>query len=86
VIVIYYFIIFLARALNFAILLRVIVSWLSSDPYNPIVSLIYGITEPILAPIRRVLPSMGGLDLSPLVALILIQVAQRVLLTLFTMI
>jgi YggT family protein len=86
VIVIYYFIIFLARALNFAILLRIIVSWLSSDPYNPIVSLIYGITEPILAPIRQVLPSMGGLDLSPLVALILIQVAQRVLLTLFTMI
>jgi YggT family protein len=86
VIVIYYFIIFLARALNFAILLRIIVSWLSSDPYNPIVSLIYGITEPILAPIRRVLPAMGGLDLSPLVALILIQVAQRVLLTLFTMI
>jgi uncharacterized protein YggT (Ycf19 family) len=86
VIVVYYFIIFLARALNFAILLRIIVSWLSSDPYNPIVSLIYGITEPILAPIRQVLPSMGGLDLSPLVALILIQVAQRVLLTLFTMI
>jgi YggT family protein len=83
VIVIYYFIIFMARALNFAILLRILVSWLSADPYNPIVSLIYGITEPILAPIRRVIPSMGGLDLSPLIALILIQMAQRVLLTFF---
>ena len=41
--------------------------------------LIYGITEPILAPIRRVLPSMGMLDLSPMVALIVMMVIREVL-------
>ena len=65
-----------------AILGRVIISWINLSPDNPIVVLIYGITEPILAPIRRVLPSMGMLDLSPMVALIIMIIIQRVLLSL----
>ena len=65
-----------------AILGRVILSWINLSPDNPIVVLIYGITEPILAPIRRVLPSMGMLDLSPMVALIIMIIIQRVLLSL----
>ena len=62
-----------------AILGRVILSWINVSPDNPIVVLIYGITEPILAPIRRVLPSMGILDLSPMVALIVMMVIREVL-------
>ncbi len=62
-----------------AILGRVILSWINLSPDNPIVVLIYGITEPILAPIRRVLPSMGMLDLSPMVALIVMMVIREVL-------
>lgn len=62
-----------------AILGRVILSWINLSPQNPIVVLIYGITEPILAPIRRVLPSMGMLDLSPMVALIVMMVIREVL-------
>ena len=62
-----------------AILGRVILSWLNLSPENPIVVLIYGITEPILKPIRRVLPSMGMIDLSPMVALIVMMILQRVL-------
>lgn len=62
-----------------AILGRVILSWINVSPDNPIVVLIYGITEPILAPIRRVLPSMGMLDLSPMVALIVMMVIREVL-------
>ncbi len=65
-----------------AILGRVILSWINLSPQNPIVVLIFGITEPILAPIRRVLPSMGMLDLSPMIALIVLMVIQRILLSL----
>ena len=69
-------------ALWAAILGRVIISWINLSPDNPIVVILYGITEPILAPIRRVLPQMGMLDLSPMVALIIMMVIQRVLLSL----
>mgnify|MGYP000427517418 CR=1 FL=1 len=76
------FIIVLARVLNVAIFIRIILSWMPISRSNPIVTFIYDITEPILGPIRRVMPSLGGFDLSPMIALILIQVAERVLLTL----
>lgn len=76
------FIIVLARVLNVAIFIRIILSWMPISRGNPIVTFIYDITEPILGPIRRVMPSLGGFDLSPMIALILIQVAERVLLTL----
>ncbi|HHX63545.1 MAG TPA: YggT family protein [Chloroflexi bacterium] len=77
-----YFVSILARVLYFAILARVIVSWLPIDRNNAIIRVLYEVTEPILGPIRRVLPFMGGLDLSPLIALIVIQVAERVLIAL----
>ena len=80
--VLYYFIVVLARVLNIAILIRVFLTWIPISRDNPVVSFIYEITEPILGPIRRVLPTVGGLDFSPLVALVLIEVAERVLLTL----
>lgn len=77
-----YFINILFYVLWAAILGRVIISWISLSPDNPIVILLYGITEPILAPIRRVLPSMGMIDLSPMVALIAMLIIQRVLMRL----
>jgi len=46
-----------------------LLSWVSPDPTNPIVQAIYGISEPLLAPFRRFVPLLGGIDLSPLVAL-----------------
>lgn len=73
------FIRILAQVLNLAILARVIISWLPISRDNPIVAFIDSITEPILGPIRRVLPFMGGLDLSPFFALIFIQIAEWVL-------
>ena len=79
---VYYFVVFLARILNFAILARIILSWLPGSRNSPIFALIYEITEPVLGPIRRLMPSLGGLDLSPMIAIILIQVAERVLVTL----
>jgi len=54
----------------FAILIRVILSWISPGGYNPIVALIHSLTNPVLRPFQRFLPPMGGLDLSPLFAMI----------------
>jgi YggT family protein len=50
-----------------------LLSWVSPDPRNPLVQTIYGISEPLLAPIRRFLPHLGGIDLSPIVALLAFQ-------------
>ena len=55
------------------IIVGVILSWVGQGARHPIVPLIYQLTDPVLAPIRRFLPNLGGLDLSPLVALIGIQ-------------
>jgi YggT family protein len=51
------------------IIIRALISWVSPDPYNPIVRFLMSATEPILRPIQRALPPMGGLDLSPIVAI-----------------
>jgi len=70
----------LAQALNIDIFVRVILSWLPMSPDSPLVRLLLGITEPILGPIRRILPRTGLLDLSPFFGLILISLAEQVLL------
>jgi YggT family protein len=73
------------RLYTYVIIAAVIVSWLVGfgviNTYNQIarvvVRTLYAITEPVFAPIRRVIPPMGGLDLSPLIALLLIFFLQR---------
>lgn len=54
----------------FAILIRVILSWVNPDPYNPAVNLLGRLTDPILVPAQRLLPAISGIDLSPMVAMI----------------
>ncbi|MEE8443382.1 MAG: YggT family protein [Dehalococcoidia bacterium] len=66
--------------LYLAIFARVILSWFPTGRGNPIVQFIFAITEPILAPIRRVVPRFGMLDLTPMIALILVALIQAVLL------
>ena len=58
---------------------RALISWVNPDPYNPIVRFLYKATEPLLYRVRRVLPVMGGLDLSPLVFLLAIMFLQNFL-------
>lgn len=53
------------------ILIRALISWVNPDPYNMIVQFLYRTTEPILYPIRRVLPPMG-IDISPIIAFLAI--------------
>jgi YggT family protein len=58
---------------------RAVISWVSADPYNPIVRFLVVVTEPVLRPIRRLLPPhrTGGLDLSPLVLMLLLQFVKN---------
>ena len=67
------FIGFLCQALTVIILIRAIFSWLVTDPRNPIMVILYQLTEPILAPLRRFLPRLGMLDISPLAAVFILQ-------------
>jgi len=64
------------------LLARVLLSWVQVDPRNPIVNLINQLTEPLLAPIRRLLPQSGGVDFSPMVAFFVVLIAEQVVLLL----
>ena len=57
-----------AYVLLVAVIIRIIFSWTGFDPDNPIAQVIHEITEPILAPIRSVMPRIGMFDLSPMAA------------------
>jgi len=61
------FIIFALYALIIVILVRVVFSWVSPYPNNSVYRFVYQVTEPILGPVRRRLPPVSGMDLSPLV-------------------
>ena len=54
----------------FAILIQVILSWVNPGGYNPAASLLYSLTEPLLRPARRLIPPIGGLDISPMLVMI----------------
>jgi len=60
------------RLFAFAILIRVILSWVSPGGYNPATAIIATLTEPVLRPFRRLIPPIGGLDISPIFAMILL--------------
>jgi YggT family protein len=65
--------------LTIAIIIRALLSWFPNvDPRNPLVEFIITITEPILAPIRAVMPRMGMIDFTPMIAIIVLQVINRV--------
>jgi YggT family protein len=59
----------------FATLIRIILSWVAPGNYNPITSLLTTLSEPVLRPFRRIVPSFGGLDISPIFAILLLQAA-----------
>lgn len=79
-----------ATLLIWIIIINVVLSWLIGfniiNPYNPFVRAVhtfcYRVTEPLLAPIRRLLPDLGGIDISPIILLIAIGAARILLLNL----
>ena len=63
----------------FSILIQAILSWVNPGTYNSISSILHSLNEPILGPVRRYLPPLGGIDLSPLLAIICLQVLKMLL-------
>ena len=65
---------------SWVIIAAALITWVSPDPRNPIVLFLRQVTEPVLAPVRRLLPpwKTGGLDFSPLIVIIAIQFVERV--------
>lgn len=64
----------------FAVIIRVILSWVNPGAHHPGIELLDNITEPVMAPARRLIPSMGGLDLSPIAVIIGISLLKMLLL------
>lgn len=62
----------------YAIFIRIILSWLSQGAYNPATAIITTLTEPVLRPFRRLVPTLGGFDISPIFAIILLLAATIV--------
>ena len=64
------------NVLFYAMIISVILSWVAPGSHNPGAELVAQITEPVLAPFRRIIPNLGGLDISPIFAFIMIQLVQ----------
>ena len=80
------FIAAIAKLVNFVfdayiiiIFARAVISWVNADPYNPIVRFLIQATDPLLSRIRRYVPSLGGLDISPLILILAIMFLQSLL-------
>ena len=72
----------LALLLNLLVLcifIRALLSWVRPDPSNPIVQMLDAITEPILQPLRQVVPRIGMIDITPIVAIILLSAIAQLL-------
>ena len=68
--------------LQIIIIVRVVLSWISHNPSNQFIQIIYQVSEPILKPIREILPITGmGFDLSPIVAFFLLGLLKKILLS-----
>jgi len=69
------------QALQWIVIIAALISWVNPDPRNPIVRFLYGVTEPLFRPFRRILPPSrtGGIDLSPIFVILVIMLLSRFL-------
>ncbi|NEX18830.1 YggT family protein [Thiorhodococcus mannitoliphagus] len=63
----------------FAVLIRVILSWVNPDPYNPAVSLLSRLTDPLMRPAQRLIQPIGGIDLSPMLVMVVLVLLNMLL-------
>jgi YggT family protein len=78
-VLLYNFIDLFFNLLSLAILARALLSWFAVSPYHPVVRILDQITEPIMAPLRRYVPPIGMIDITPIVALVLIQIIRELI-------
>ena len=70
---------------QFLIFVRVLLTWVNPDPYrptidHPLIRLLQRVTDPVLTPLRRIIPPVGGtIDVSPIVALVILEILRRIL-------
>lgn len=64
------------EVLIWLIIVRCILSFVRHDPYQPLIRFVYDVTEPIMAPFRRLIPAAGGMDFSPIVVLLALTLLQ----------
>ena len=70
---------FLFRAYSILVLIRVLLTWVSV-PYHPAIRILHQVTDPVIVQLRRLIPPIGGtVDVSPIAALILLQILERIL-------
>ena len=69
----------LFQAMELAIVVRVLMSWLNISPYSAFARLLAQITDPILEPLRKHLPTVGMFDISPIAAILLLDVLRRLI-------
>jgi len=71
---------YLLWAYMWVIIIRALISWVNPDPYNPIVRFLVAVTEPVLAPLRRLIPTWRlGIDISPIFAILIVIFLQQFL-------
>lgn len=73
------FVYILVNILTYAIIIRALMSWFNPSPENPIVRFVNEITDPILVPLSRLVPRIGMIDISPIVAIVLLNAIQFML-------
>ncbi|MDR4508885.1 MAG: YggT family protein [Candidatus Brocadiaceae bacterium] len=66
-----------------AILIRIVLSWVPHNPYNQAVQFLYKITDPVLNPVRKYIPSFRGIDFSPIAVFIGLNILQRMVIGMF---
>ena len=66
--------------LTIIIFIRVILSWFPHNPYQPLIRLIYQLSNPILNPIRNIVSPIGGIDISPIILIFIIQLIKNIIL------
>jgi YggT family protein len=64
---------------SLVVLAAVVLSWVRVDPRHPLAGIVHNLTEPVLAPIRRMLPDVGGLDFSPMIVLLALRFLRGLL-------
>lgn len=72
------FVFILVTILQIAIIGRSVISWFPVDPRSPLVSILHEVTEPILAPLRRIVPRVGMFDLTPMAAIFILYFISQV--------
>ena len=75
------FVTILFNVLTIAIFARVLLSWFPMRQDHPIIVLLFEVTEPILGPLRRIVPRLGMIDITPIVALFALQILESLLMT-----